>query len=279
MGIAVRSAKKAPPPPLLALAQVPAHVGIIMAGNGRWATSHGLQRLAGHRAGTENLRRVIERFADYGVRYLTLYAFSTENWNRPKREIRGLMSILRRVLKRETKHFHENGIRLRHIGSLDGLDGKLQVDIREAIELTKDNRRMTVTIAFNYGGRAEIVEAVRRIVSAGVDPEAIDDQLFTAHLDTAELPDPDLIIRTANEMRLSNFLLWQAAYSEFVSTPVHWPDFDVHDIDEALLAFSQRKRRFGGLLPAEVDYPTPANGKNGAKANGRRPPASDNGTG
>jgi undecaprenyl diphosphate synthase len=279
MGIAIRSAKKAAPPPLLALAQVPAHVGIIMDGNGRWAANHSLPRLAGHRAGTESLRRVIERFANYGVKYLTLYAFSTENWNRPKREIRGLMTILRRVLKRETKHFHQEGIRLRHIGSLEGLDTKLQEQIREAIELTKDNRRMTLTIAFNYGGRAEIVEAVKRIVSAGVAADAIDDHLFTNYLYTAEIPDPDLIIRTANEMRLSNFLLWQAAYAEFVSTPVYWPDFDVHDIDEALLAFSQRKRRFGGLMPAEVDYPTPANGRNGAKANGRRPPANDNGTG
>ncbi len=276
MAIAIRAPKKPSPPPPLHLSQVPQHVGIIMDGNGRWASRHGLVRLAGHRAGTENLRRVIERFADYGVRCLTLYAFSTENWTRPKREIRGLMSILYHYLKRETKHLHENGIRLLHLGNLDSLNPKLQQLILDAIDLTKHNQRMTLCIAFNYGGRAEILEAVRRIVSAGVEPDAIDDALFTRYLHTAKLPDPDLIIRTAGEMRLSNFLLWQGAYAEFVSTPVYWPDFDIHDIDEALLAYSQRKRRFGGLLPAEVDYPTPASGKNGARPNGRRPPGRNN---
>lgn len=271
MAIAVRTPKKAPPPPPLQLPQVPGHVGIIMDGNGRWANRRGLPRLAGHRAGTENLRRIIERFADYDVGCLTLYAFSTENWNRPKREISGLMTILSRYLKRETKHLHENGIRLIHLGNLDALNPKLQKQVLEAIELTKDNQRMTLCIAFNYGGRAEIVEAVRRIVADGRRPDEIDDALFTHYLYTARLPDPDLIIRTAGEMRLSNFLLWQGAYAEFVSTPVYWPDFDIHDIDEALLAFSQRRRRFGGLLPQEVDYPTPQNGKNGARPNGRRP--------
>ncbi len=273
MAIAIRAPKKPPPPPLLALPQVPQHVAIIMDGNGRWATRRGLTRLTGHRAGTDNLRRVIERFADYGVRYLTLYAFSTENWARPKREVLGLMSILSHYLKRETKRFHENGIRLLHIGRLDELNPKLQRQVLDAIELTKDNDRMTVCIAFNYGGRAEIVEAVRRIVSEGIPPDQIDDALLTHYLYTADLPDPSLIIRTAGEMRLSNFLLWQGAYAEFVSAPVCWPDFDVHDIDEALLAFSQRKRRFGGLLPEEVDYPSPANGKNGARPNGQRPGA------
>jgi undecaprenyl diphosphate synthase len=241
-----------------------------MDGNGRWASRRGLPRLAGHRAGTENLRRVIERLADYGVRYLTLYAFSTENWTRPKREVRGLMTILRHYLKRETKRLHNNGIRLLHIGNLDALDPSLQRQVLDAIDLTKDNDRMTLCIAFNYGGRAEIVDAVRRIVAEGVSPNQIDDALFTSYLHTTQLPDPDLIIRTAGEIRLSNFLLWQGAYAEFISTPVYWPDFDVHDIDEALLAYSQRKRRFGGLLPEEVDYPTPTNGGNGARPSGRR---------
>ncbi len=276
MAIAIRTPKKAAPPPPLLLPQVPGHVGIIMDGNGRWANRRGLPRLAGHRAGTENLRRVIERFADYGVGCLTLYAFSTENWNRPKREIVGLMSILSRYLKRETKHLHENGIRLIHLGNLDALNPKLQKQVLEAVHLTRDNQRMTLCIAFNYGGRAEIIEAVRRIVAEGVQPDQIDDTLFTHYLYTAKLPDPDLIIRTAGEMRLSNFLLWQGAYAEFVSTPVYWPDFDLHDIDEALLAFSQRRRRFGGLLPQEVDYPTPQNGKNGARPNGRRPQGRNN---
>jgi len=270
MVIGVRAPKKAPPPPPLALPQVPRHVAIIMDGNGRWAARRGLPRLAGHRAGTENLRRVIERLADYGVRYLTLYAFSTENWTRPKREVRGLMTILRHYLKRETKRLHNNGIRLLHIGNLDALDPSLQRQVLDAIDLTKDNDRMTLCIAFNYGGRAEIVDAVRRIVAEGVPPNQIDDALFTSYLHTAQLPDPDLIIRTAGEIRLSNFLLWQGAYAEFISTPVYWPDFDVHDIDEALLAYSQRKRRFGGLLPEEVDYPTPTNGGNGARPSGRR---------
>jgi undecaprenyl diphosphate synthase len=275
MAIAIRTSKEAPPPPLT-LPQVPGHVGIIMDGNGRWANRRGLPRLAGHRAGTENLRRVIERFADYGVRCLTLYAFSTENWNRPKREIRGLMTILSHYLKRETKRLHKNGIRLVHIGDLQALDPRLQRRVHEAVDLTSRNDRMTLCIAFNYGGRNEIVEAVRRIVADGVPPDQIDDTLITSHLYTAHLPDPDLIIRTAGEMRLSNFLLWQGAYAEFVSTPVYWPDFDIHDIDEALLAYSQRKRRFGGLLPTEVDYPTPGHGRNGARPNGRRPAGRNN---
>jgi len=242
-----------------------------MDGNGRWACARGRPRLAGHRAGTENLRRIIERFADYGVHHLTLYAFSTENWSRPKREVRGLMTILSRVIKRETKHLHENGIRILHIGNPDPLDPKLQRQIRDAIELTKDNDRMTLAIAFNYGGRAEIIEAVRRIVAQGIPPEQIDEALFAAYLSTASLPDPDLIIRTAGEMRISNFLLWQGAYAEFCTTPVYWPDFDIDDIDDALLAYSQRKRRFGGLRPDEVDYPTPPRiGKNGNRPHNRR---------
>lgn len=270
MRAVARRRKREPPPPPLPLSQLPEHVAIIMDGNGRWARSRGLPRLAGHRAGTENLRRVVERFADYGIRYLTLFAFSTENWNRPRREIRGLMQILSRVIKRETMHLHRNGIRLLHLGKLDPLDPELQRLILEAMDLTKDNDRMTLAIAFNYGGRAEIVDAVRRIVAAGVPPERIDDALFTSYLYTAGLPDPDLIIRTAGEMRISNFLIWQGAYAEFCTTPVYWPDFDVHDIDEALLAYSQRKRRFGGLLPEEVDYPAPhRNGGNGSRPQAR----------
>ena len=263
MAIAIRRTKTKSPPPPLTLPQVPQHVAIIMDGNGRWAQRRGLPRMAGHRAGTENVRRVIERFADYGVRYLTLYAFSTENWNRPKKEVRGLLNIIPRVLKRETKHFHKNGIKLVHIGDLEELEPKIQRQVLEAIDLTKENDRMTVCVAFNYGGRAEIVDAVRRIVDQGIAPDEIDDSLINRHLYTAEMPDPDLIIRTAGEMRLSNFLLWQAAYAEFVSVPIYWPDFDVQHIDEALLAYSQRIRRFGGL---------PSNGKNGAESNGRRPP-------
>ncbi len=253
--------RKAPPPPPLPLSPVPKHVAIIMDGNGRWASNRGRPRLAGHRAGTENLRRVIERFADYGVSCLTLYAFSTENWSRPKREVRGLMNILSRVIKRETQHLHENGIRLLHIGDLSALDPRLQEQVRNAIALTKDNERMMLAIAFNYGGRAEIVEAVRRIVSDGHSAGEIDEALINAYMSTAGLPDPDLVVRTAGEMRISNFLLWQSAYAEFCSVPVYWPDFDLPQIDECLLEYSQRTRRFGGLPRNDPSRPGAGNGR------------------
>jgi undecaprenyl diphosphate synthase len=241
--------------PPLDLPRTPGHVAIIMDGNGRWARSRGKPRLFGHKAGTRNIRRVIERFADYNVSHLTLYAFSTENWDRPRYEVRGLMALLSRFLKRETQNLHNEGIRLLHIGDLSPLGEKLQKQIANAIELTKDNQRMTLAIAFNYGGRAEIVDAVRRIVAAGVDSAEIDEALFDRYLFTHGLPDPDLIIRTAGEMRISNFLLWQGAYAEFCFTNVYWPDFDVQHIDEALSAYNQRRRRFGGLLPDELDAP------------------------
>ncbi|HEY8765715.1 MAG TPA: polyprenyl diphosphate synthase [Dehalococcoidia bacterium] len=259
--------------PPLDLPRTPDHVAIIMDGNGRWARSRGKPRLFGHKAGTRNIRRVIERFADYNVSHLTLYAFSTENWDRPRYEVRGLMALLSRFLKRETQNLHDEGIRLLHIGDLSPLGEKLQQQIANAIELTKDNRRMTLAIAFNYGGRAEIVDAVRRIVAAGVPSEEIDEAMFDRYLFTHGLPDPDLIIRTAGEMRISNFLLWQGAYAEFCFTNVYWPDFDVQHIDEALSAYCQRRRRFGGLLPDELDRPA-LNG-NGASpsvhGNGHKP--------
>jgi len=250
--MAVQPVQKAVP---LSLSCVPTHVAIIMDGNGRWARQRGLSRMAGHRAGTENIRQVIERFADCGIKYLTLYAFSTENWNRPRPEVQGLMRILSRVIKRETKHFHENGIRLLHLGRLDGLSPNLQQQVLDAIELTKDNDRMTVCIAFNYGGRAEILDAARRLMTNGLSPDGVDEDVFSSYLYTADIPDPDLIIRTAGEMRVSNFLLWQGAYAEFYSTDVYWPAFDSEVIDQALLAYSQRKRRFGGLLPEDEDLP------------------------
>jgi len=226
---------------------VPRHVAIIMDGNGRWAQARGLPRLAGHQAGTENIRTVLEGCGEYGVQILTLYAFSTENWGRPKEEVQGLLTILGRVLRREVKNLHANGVRLRHLGKLDGVPKRLVKAIRRAIELTKDNTRITLNIAFNYGGRAEIVEAVRRIVAEGFPPEAIDEALLSRYLYTAGQPDPDLIIRTAGEMRLSNFLLWQGAYAEYYSTPTYWPDFDKNELGRALLAYSERQRRFGRL--------------------------------
>jgi undecaprenyl diphosphate synthase len=263
-------------PPPLSLPQLPQHVAIIMDGNGRWARSRGKPRLAGHRAGTENIRRVIERFADYGVKYLTLYAFSTENWDRPAYEVRGLMALLSRFLKREVTNLHQNGIRLLHLGDLTPLNARLQKQVREAIELTSRNQGMTLAIAFNYGGRAEIVQAVRRIVADGIPADQIDESLFEAYLCTSGLPDPDLIIRTAGEMRVSNFLLWQGAYAEFCFIDAYWPDFDIEHIDAALLAYSRRRRRFGGLLPDEDDPPPPASRRNNglgasSRHNGHRP--------
>ena len=229
------------------ISHIPEHVAIIMDGNGRWAKQRGLPRLAGHRAGTENIRRVIECFTEHQVKYLTLFAFSTENWNRPSREVTGLLRILEEVIERETKKLHEKGVKLRHLGRLDGLSERLQQKLQRAIELTKDNTRMTLSLAFNYGSRAEIVDALKRILRQGISPESIDEALISSYLYTAGLPDPDLIIRTAGEMRLSNFLLWQAAYSEYYCTPTFWPDFDREEIEKALVAYSRRERRFGGL--------------------------------
>jgi undecaprenyl diphosphate synthase len=264
-----QTSAKTPPAPLK-LDRLPKHVAIIMDGNGRWARSRGKPRLFGHKAGTENIRRVIERFADYNVSHLTLYAFSTENWDRPRYEVRGLMALLSRFLKRETDNLHKEGIRLVHIGDLSPLGASLQRQIAEAIELTKDNERMTLAIAFNYGGRAEIVDAVKRIVASGVPADEIDEALFDRHLFTHGLPDPDLIIRTAGEMRISNFLLWQGAYAEFCFTETYWPDFDIEHIDEALSAYNGRRRRFGGLLPDELDKPS-------INGNGASPSVNGNG--
>jgi len=227
--------------------RIPNHVAIIMDGNGRWARQRRLPRLAGHRAGTENIRQVIECFADYGVKYLTLFAFSTENWSRPQREVKGLLRILEEAIDREIQSLHEKGIKLLHLGRLDRLSESLRQKLQYAIELTKDNTRGTLSIAFDYGGRAEIVDAVRRILDQGIPPQSIDEALLSSFLCTAGLPDPDLIIRTGGEMRLSNFLLWQAAYSEYYSTPTFWPDFGREEIEKALIAYSQRERRFGGL--------------------------------
>jgi len=225
----------------------PTHVAIIMDGNGRWAKNRGLTRFQGHRAGTENIRRIIRTFADYGVKYLTLFAFSTENWSRSRKEVQGLFRILSQVIDRETGNLHQEGIRLVHLGSLDGLPESLPEKVRESIELTKDNTRMTLNLAFNYGGRADILNAVRRIIKDGLRAEDIDEAAFARYLSTAGLPDPDLIIRTAGEMRLSNFLTWQAAYSEYYSTPTLWPDFDEKEVELALTAYSRRERRFGGV--------------------------------
>jgi undecaprenyl diphosphate synthase len=220
-----------------------------MDGNGRWAKNRGKARIKGHRAGTENIRRVIESFAQNGVRYLTLFAFSTENWNRPSAEVRGLIAILREVIGREVKRLHKQGVRIRHLGQLDRLSPELQRAMLDSIALTQDNTGLTLSVAFDYGGRSEIINAVRRVVEDRIPPEDITEDLFRKYLFTTDIPDPDLIIRTAGEMRLSNFLLWQSAYAEYYATSVLWPDFGEEEVEEALAVFGRRERRFGKVVP------------------------------
>ena len=225
----------------------PQHVAIIMDGNGRWAKKRGLPRLAGHNAGGDNIRPVVKIFADCGVKYLTLYMFSTENWNRPRIEVAGLLSLLARKIDREAKAFHQENIRLVHLGRLDRLSQKLREKVKAAVELTKNNTGLTLCLAFDYGGRDEIVRAARRIASAGVLSDNINESVFAQYLDSPGIPDPDLVIRTGDESRLSNFLLWQVAYSELYFTPVLWPDFGVKDVEEALSEYKRRQRRFGKI--------------------------------
>lgn len=227
--------------------RVPEHLAIIMDGNGRWARERGLPRIAGHRAGTENLRRILTSCTEFGIKVLTLYAFSTENWGRPPLEVRGLMNILESVIDRELEELHANGVQIRHIGRIEDLDPKLRQKVEQAIARTRGNDRLILNVALSYGGRDEIVGAVRRIVADGIAPEQIDELLIGYYMDTAGLPDPDLVVRTSGEMRLSNFLVWQAAYSEFYFTPVYWPDFDEEELRNALWHYARRERRFGLL--------------------------------
>ena len=229
------------------ISPVPRHVAIIMDGNGRWAQRRNLPRLKGHSAGISNIRPVIEDFSKHGVEYLTLYAFSTENWTRPQEEVQGLLEFLAAAIRDETQYFHERGVRLVHIGRIDRLSPGLQSSIHEAVDLTSNNTNMTVCIAFDYGGRAEILTAIRQMIRDGVDPTSVDEQLVSDYLYTRNIPDPDLIIRTAGEMRLSNFLIWQSAYSEYYFTPKAWPEFDQEEVRNSLQAYSQRQRRFGGI--------------------------------
>jgi undecaprenyl diphosphate synthase len=226
---------------------VPQHVAIIMDGNGRWAKSRGMPRVAGHRAGTENLRTIIRASARFGIKYLTLYAFSTENWSRPRAEIEGLMHILSDVIDRELQELHEEGARLVHIGHLEGLSKTLQKKVRHAIDLTKDNDRITIVLAFNYGGRDEIIHAIKGLLEDKVDPQAVDEELVSQYLFTRDLPDPDLVIRTSGEKRTSNFLTWQTVYSEWYFPEVYWPDFDEEELRKAIHVYENRDRRFGGL--------------------------------
>jgi len=232
------------------LEHLPQHVAIIMDGNGRWAKQRGLPRLAGHKKGVNAAQKVVEIFNEYKVPHLTLYAFSTENWTRPKREIDGIFKILEERLEEGIKFAQENGIRIRHLGKPDGLPLRLQEKVKQALELTKNNSRMSVSLAFNYGGRDEIVEAARSLIIGCISPQDVNEKLFSQYLYTADIPDPDLVIRTGGEMRLSNFLIWQSAYAEIYFTPVLWPDFGRKEIDKSLVAYSQRQRRFGSL-PSE----------------------------
>ncbi|HLT18480.1 MAG TPA: polyprenyl diphosphate synthase [Thermomicrobiales bacterium] len=227
---------------------VPHHVAIIMDGNGRWAQKRGLPRIKGHEAGTENIRRITTRAGELGISYLTLWAFSTENWSRPADEVEGILRILAETIPREREELHRRGARIRHIGSLEGLDPSLVEQIQDTIELTASNTGINLTLAFNYSGRAEILEATRRIIASGIRPEELTAERYEEFLFTAGMPDPDLIIRTSGEKRISNFFLWQAAFSEWVFPPVLWPDFSEHDLEAAVHEYQSRERRYGGLV-------------------------------
>ncbi|UCC90775.1 MAG: di-trans,poly-cis-decaprenylcistransferase [Dehalococcoidia bacterium] len=226
---------------------LPNHIAIIVDGNGRWAEQHGLPRFEGHLAGIESVRSTIRCLNQYQIKYVTLYGFSTENWNRPKYEVMNLFRLLEEIVDKESQELHKLGVKIRHLGRLEELPQGLQQAINRAIELTKNNTGMTLSLAFNYGGRTEILDAVRAIIAEGVPPQSINEKLFNNYLYTAGLPDVDLIIRTGGELRISNFLIWQASYSEYYFTDVLWPDFGEKEIEKALLSYSQRQRRFGGL--------------------------------
>jgi undecaprenyl diphosphate synthase len=236
--------------PARTLPVVPLHIGIIMDGNGRWAKARGLPRVAGHQAGVDNIKQILEECAQYGVKILSLYAFSTENWNRPPDEVSGLMRLLGLTIERQLMDLHRNGVRILHSGRMDGINPHLQKQIRHALDVTKNNTRITVNLAFNYGGRAEIVDAVRRIIADGISSDQVTESLISSYLYTSSLPDPDLIIRTAGEWRLSNFLIWQAAYAEYYATPTYWPDFNSEELYKALYDYSRRQRKFGRVIQA-----------------------------
>jgi len=232
---------------------VPQHIAIIMDGNGRWAKKRGLPRLAGHRAGTENLRRIIKACVEFGVKYLTVYAFSTESWGRPREEVDGLLRIVEDVIEKELGEMNTQGVQLRHLGKLDQLSSNLQNKVLAAVEQTRNNTRLIMNIAFNYGGRDEIVDAIRQIIVDGVKPEDVNPELVSRYMYTAASPDPDLIIRTSGELRISNFLIWQSAYSEWYVTPSYWPDFGREELRKALDEYASRDRRYGKVEASEYE--------------------------
>jgi undecaprenyl diphosphate synthase len=228
-------------------ARLPLHVAIVPDGNGRWAEQRGLPRLAGHQAGVKKMRSLVEYLDERKIKCVTMYGFSTENWGRPKEEVGGLFRILKERIDKDVPKLHRRGVKVRHLGRLGELPDWLQKSISHAEEMTRNNTGLVLSLAFNYGGRVEIVDAVRRLIVEGIPPQKIDENLFSHYLYTAGLPDVDLLIRTGDELRLSNFLLWQTAYSEYYFTQVLWPDFTKEDMDKALIAYSLRERRFGAL--------------------------------
>lgn len=232
------------------MSTVPQHIAIIMDGNGRWAQQRNMPRAAGHRAGVERIRSIVQECRRHTVRYLTLYAFSTENWNRPGPEVTMLMALLSEFIDRETYNLHDEGVQIRHLGGTQNLSSGLLQKIRWAVDLTRNNDVLTLAVALNYGGRADIVQAVQHLIADGVPPEQITEDAISQRLYTCGMPDPDLIVRTAGEFRLSNFLIWQAAYAEYYSSPVFWPDFGPKELQEAIVTYGRRERRFGSLPTA-----------------------------
>jgi len=226
---------------------IPEHIAIVMDGNGRWAKSRGLPRLAGHRAGTENIREIIRACVEFGVKILTIYAFSTENWNRPDAEVSGLMNIFDDVFDRELAQLDKEGAQLRHLGQLENIRSSLREKVLSGIEKTKNNDRLILNVAFNYGGRDEIVSAIKQIIEEGYSSEEISEELVSRYLYTKDISDPDLVIRTSGEHRVSNFLIWQSAYSEWAFPEDYWPDFGREELLKAIQDYGHRERRFGGL--------------------------------
>jgi undecaprenyl diphosphate synthase len=245
-------ANAAPPTVLIGEFGIPRHVAIIMDGNGRWAAARGLPRGEGHRRGVEALRRTVRAAGDLGIGILTIFSFSAENWSRPPSEVRELMGLLRRFIRNDLADLHRNGVQVRVIGDREDLSPDIRGLLDEAEELTRENDKLTLVVAFNYGARQEIARAARRlsaeVAASRIPLSAVTADRLAAYLDAPDLPDPDLIIRTSGEQRLSNFLLWQAAYSELVFVPVHWPDFDRATLEQAIAEYRRRERRFGGLI-------------------------------
>ena len=233
------------------VANVPVHVAFIMDGNGRWAQKQNLPRIAGHEVGVQRIQGILETLAPLGVKFVTLYAFSTENWARPQDEVDGIMDVFSEAVASQTEDLHKQNVRIVHVGKTENLSLGLRDAVVDAQRLTADNTRITLNIAFDYGGRAEILEAARRIIKDGINPDSIDEELFSQYLFTAHCPDPDLIIRTGGEQRISNFLLWQSAYSEMHYTSTLWPDLDAAELVQVLETFGSRRRRYGALNPED----------------------------